>query len=298
VVSTVAETKVAGTVKEALDAWVQDHADAGADKFTVRIKRMVAREFQESCKEKMLANVTRQMCLRFINEFLKKRGNGDRTRFNKYLHLRQWLKFHKLEHLTTADRPKYEDPEPVALEDEELEIFWQHVPPGKRLIYTVLLCCGLRKAEIQTLRWVDLVGGNKPHIKIQSRPEYDYHPKKHHCRDVPIGDDELWAQLMRLKMLHGDKSPLVFHTASGKPLTHLWEDTQRIFRRAKLDMSKAHPHCWRATYCTTLLRQKVDVPEIMKLMGHKDVTSTMRYMAVLSKEKRHGIVAQVKFKVA
>jgi site-specific recombinase XerD len=63
-------------------------------------------------------------------------------------------------------------------------------------------------------------------------------------------------------------------------------------------MSKAHPHCWRATYCTTLLRQKVDVPEIMKLMGHKDVTSTMRYMAVLSKEKRHGIVAQVKFKVA
>jgi RNase_H superfamily len=99
VVSKVAETTVAGTVKEALDAWVQDHVDAGAAKFTVRIKRMVAREFQESCKEKMLANVTRQMCLRFINEFLKKRGNGDRTRFNKYLHLRQWLKFHQLEHL-------------------------------------------------------------------------------------------------------------------------------------------------------------------------------------------------------
>jgi hypothetical protein len=79
------DTKVSVTVKDAFEAWVQDHADGGADPETVRIKRGVAREFQESCNQKMLANVTRQMCLRFINEFLKKRGNGDRTRFNKLL---------------------------------------------------------------------------------------------------------------------------------------------------------------------------------------------------------------------
>jgi integrase len=290
------EPKVGGTVKDAFDAWLQDHQDGGADSETVRIKRGIAREFQESCKERMLANITRSMCLKYINEFLKKQGNGDRTRFNKYLHLRQWLKFHKLELLTTADAPDYEDPEPVAIEDEELEIFWQFCPPGKRLLFTLLLCCGLRKGEIQTLRWVDLVGGREPHIRIQPRPEYNWFPKKHHCRDVPIADDELWAQLMHRKML--SKSPLVFHTASGKPLTHHWEDTQRIFRNAKLDMAKAHPHCWRATYCTTLLRQKVDIPEIMKLMGHKDVTSTMRYLAVLNRQKRHEVMAKVRFKTA
>jgi integrase len=240
----------------------------------------------------MLASVTRSICLKYINEWLKKRGNGDRTRFNKYLHLRQWLKFHKLEHLTTADKPAYEDPDPVALEDEELETFWKVCPPHKRLMYTVLLCCGLRKAEIQTLRWVDLVGGNEPHVKIQSRPEWNYIPKRHHCRNVPIADQELWAQLMRRKMVQGSKSPLVFHTASGKPLTHLWEDTQRIFRNATLNMEKAHPHCFRATYCTTLLRQGVALPDIMHVMGHKDMASTTRYTAVLSKQKRHERVAR------
>jgi len=55
----------------------------------------------------------------------------------------------------------------------------------------------------------------------------------------PVANQELRAQLMRRKML--SNSALVFHTKSGKPLTHLWEDTQAIFKKAKLDMSKAHP---------------------------------------------------------
>jgi integrase len=257
---------------------------------------MVAREFQQSCKERLLSGLNRSMCLRYINEFLKRQGNGDRTRYNKYLHLRQWLHFNNLDFLTTSDKPAYEDPDPIALDDEELEKFWKACPPHKRLMYTVLLCCGLRKAEIQTLRWVDLVGGNEPHIRIQSRPEWNYIPKRHHCRNVPVADQDLWDKLMRWKMVQGSKSPLVFHTASGKPLTHLWEDTQRIFRNASLDMEKAHPHCFRATYCTTMLRQGVALPDIMHLMGHTDMTSTSRYTAVLSNQKRYERVAQVNFK--
>ena len=144
-------------------------------------------------------------------------------------------------------------------------------------MYMMLLECGLRKQEIQTLRWVDLIGGNEPHIKIQERPEWKYIPKLHHCRDVPIADEELWALLMRKKML--SKSVLVFSTKSGKPLTHLWDDTQALFRK-------------------TLLRQNVPMPDIMKVMGHKDVQSTMRYMAVLQKKDLHAKMAKVKFAVA
>ena len=107
-----------------------------------------------------------------------------------------------------------------------------------------MLVCAYRK--IQTLRWVDLIGGNEPHIKIQPRPEWNYVPKKHHCRDIPIADPELWAQLMRRKMMLSRFSPLVFHTKSGKPQTHLWDDTQAIFKKTNVDMVKAHPHCFPA----------------------------------------------------
>jgi site-specific recombinase XerD len=63
-------------------------------------------------------------------------------------------------------------------------------------------------------------------------------------------------------------------------------------------MEKAHPHTFRATFCTTLLRQGVPIPDVMRLMGHKDVASTMRYMAVLRRSELREKIANVKFAVA
>lgn len=293
------ESKVAGTLHSAFESWVQDFIDGGAHADTIAAKRLVAKEFQESCKVKTLAAVTRQMCQKYINEWLKKQGNDDRTRFNKFLHLRQFLKFKGINSLlTTKDSPPYHLKDPVALEDEDLALFWRVCTGHKKLLYTVLLQCGLRLQEIQTLRWADLIGGNEPHIKIQPRPEWNYVPKRHHCREIPIADPELWAQLMSRKMLLSRFSPLVFHTKSGKPLTHLWDDTQAIFKKTDIDMIKAHPHCFRATFCTTLLRQNFPMPDIMCVMGHSDVQSTMRYMAVLQKKDLHAKMAKVKFAVA
>jgi integrase len=293
------EHKVAGSLQSAFEAWIQDFIDGGAHADTIAAKRLVAKEFQVSCKVKTLAAVTRQMCLQYINAWLQKQGNDNRTRFNKFLHIRQFLKFKGINSfLTTKDAPPYDVKDPVALEDEDLALFWSVCPGHKKVLYMVLLQCGLRLQEIQTLRWVDIIGGNEPHIKIQPRPEWNFKPKKHHCRDIPIADPELWAQLMRRKMLLSRVSALVFHTKSGKPLTHLWEDTQTIFEKTLVDMVKAHPHCFRATFCTTLLRQNLPMPDIMKVMGHKDVQSTMRYMAVLQKKDLHAKMAKVKFAVA
>ena len=290
-------TTVSGSLHSALESWIQDFVDGGAHPDTILVKRMVAREFQQSCKVKALAAVTRSMCLNYINAWTKKRGNADRTRFNKFLHLRQFLKFHKLtELLTTKDAPKYAEEDPIILEDDDLSLIWKVCPGHKRLMYVLLLESGMRKAEIETLRWVDLIGGNEPHIKIQPRPEWNYMPKKHHCRNIPVANPETWALLMRQKMR--SKSPLVFTTKSGQPLTHLWEDTQRLTRRAGIDMAKGHPHAWRATYCTTLHRQGVLVTDIMKLMGHSDIQSTMRYLASSRQKDLHAKMAKVKFAVA
>jgi integrase len=290
-------TTVSGSLYSALESWIQDFVDGGAHPDTILVKRMVAREFQQSCKVRTLAAVTRSMCLNYINAWTKKRGNADRTRFNKFLQLRQFLKFHNLtELLTTKDAPKYAEEDPIILENDDLSLFWKVCPGHKRLMFVLLLESGMRKAEIRTLRWVDLIGGSEPHIKIQPRPEWNYMPKRHHCRNIPVANPETWALLMRQKMR--SKSPLVFTTKNGQPLTHLWEDTQRLTRRAGIDVAKGHPHAWRATYCTTLHRQGVPVTDIMKLMGHSDIQSTMRYLAPLRGKDLHAKMATVKFAVA
>jgi hypothetical protein len=210
------QSMVSGTLRAALDDWLQEIKDKDADEDTYDAKRLVADEFVESLGKRvtLLSAVTRQHCLRYIGEWLKKQGNSNRTRYNKYLHLRQFLvEYAKLpDHLTSNDAPDYEIQDPIAIEDDELAIFWKHCPPHKRLLYTLLLICGLRKGEIQTLRWADILWTEEL-IRIQARPEYNYFPKKHHCRDLPIYDPEIMEELRRRKA--ASKSPLVFHTKSG-----------------------------------------------------------------------------------
>jgi integrase len=174
-------------------------------------------------------------------------------------------------------------------------------PPHKQLRYEVLLTCGLRKQEIETLRWVDILW-KEGVVRIQPRSEYGFKPKKEHCRDINL-PETLLEKLKNLK-LHA-KYPLVFHTKSGKPKLELWDDLQALFKQVNkkfsttpVPMEKAHPHTLRATYCTTLLRQNVPIQDVMLLMGHKSVESTMRYMAILNKSKLRERIAAVKFPVA
>jgi hypothetical protein len=61
--SKVPEGNLRGTVKAAFEAWVQEEQDKGPHSETVRAKRMVGREFCQSCKVKMLSALTRADCL-------------------------------------------------------------------------------------------------------------------------------------------------------------------------------------------------------------------------------------------
>jgi integrase len=301
VVQTEPANEVHGTLRGALNDWLEDIQDGDWHQDTYDAKRLVANEFCLSCKGvKLLSAMTRKHCLNYINAWLKKRGNGDRTRFNKYLHLRQFLKRNGLlEHLTTGDAPEYSVKEPLAFEDEELNLFWQVCPSHKQLRYEVLVSSGLRKQEVETLRWTDILW-REGIIRIQPRPEWKFKPKKEHCRDINI--PEALLEKLRIRK-QTSKSEIVFATRSGKPKLELWDDVQALFKkvdklhRGAVPKEKWHPHTFRATYCTTLLRESVPIPDVMRLMGHKDVESTMRYMAVMRKSKLRERIASVKFPV-
>jgi integrase/recombinase XerD len=43
---------------------------------------------------------------------------------------------------------------------------------------------------------------------------------------------------------------------------------------------RVHPHKFRATFCTHLLQRGVPIHEVQRLMGHRDIATTMRYAAV------------------
>ena len=103
---------------------------------------------------------------------------------------------------------------------------------------------------------------------------------------------------------------LVLATKTGKKYTHVWDDCKDIAKKVgealaekatKTDPAEVkqivdetaaryHPHKFRATYCTKLLQSGIDLKTVQKLMGHKTIESTMRYLA---KAQTHVVKAKV-----
>jgi len=246
-------------------------------------KKLVLDEFLRSygskTRPKYVEDVQRVDALRFVNTYLKEQGNGDRTRWNKFLHLRQFLSEYDHNVFKKGDAPRYGRRDPEAYTDEQVGAFFSKCDPFQFVLFSVLYFCGLRFGEVRTLPWRH-VNLKERFIHVDERPEYNWKPKKWHVRDIPF-PPELAADLLAMKK--NANCPLVFHTRSGKPIYQMLEMCKRIAARAGIPREEAWLHKWRATYCVELLRQGVDLPSIQAAMGHKDLETTARYCAPLKK---------------
>jgi len=81
------------------------------------------------------------------------------------------------------------------------------------------------------------------------------------------------------KSRNGEQHDLVFPTKRGRPNEKVLRWCKEIAKSAKLDEKKFYLHKFRSTYATACLRSGFDVPTVQYLLGHKDVQSTMRYLA-------------------
>jgi hypothetical protein len=107
-------------------------------------KSLAMRELLDSYgkkpKPKYVEDITRVDGLRYIITYLKKQGNADRTRWNKFIHLRQFLTEYDHNVFKRGDAPKYglRDPEAFA-ERRSLELFRQVLSLSARAVFSVPL---------------------------------------------------------------------------------------------------------------------------------------------------------------
>lgn len=64
----------------------------------------------------------------------------------------------------------------------------------------------------------------------------------------------------------------------GRPLAK--ESLRTIFKyhRDKASLRRLHPHLFRHTFCSNLIKEGVSLPVVQKLMGHSDIKVTMMYV--------------------
>jgi site-specific recombinase XerD len=149
-----------------------------------------------------------------------------------------------------------------------------------RLIFLLMLRCGLRVSEVSHLTWEDIDVHAKTLRINNSKGQVD--------RVVYLAPD-VEPSLTRWRA-RSSTPPYVF-PGRGKGATPL--SRQQIFWLMKKYLRGAElprqysPHCLRHTFATQLLNAGVSLEVLQELMGHRSIHLTLRYTKLYDATKRH-----------
>ncbi|EOH66045.1 site-specific integrase [Enterococcus mundtii] len=184
-----------------------------------------------------------------------------------------------------------------------LEILNRHEDIQLFTMFRVMSFTGLRKGELQALRWKDCdlskgtISVNQTLAKSEYGKEIFQTPKtKHSRRTISIDDETLkylvsWKKEQRrryLKLGINTLKPeqLLFTDIDNK---HLYLDYLNNFMKAFLkehNLEKITIHGFRHTHCSLLFEAGVSIKEVQERMGHTDIKTTMDiYTHVTEKAK-------------
>jgi integrase len=220
---------------------------------------------------------------------LRGRGLTDRTLYNRHSSVKAFLRFCGLEVRKLAPTaPKFEKPLPEVYTAEQITAFFPAlISDYDKVVFNLLLKCGLREQEAMYLCWPDVNFATRT-LLVRAKPDLGFMPKDKEQREVPLPDD-LVEMLKAWKAKH-PHTRLVIGTGKGKPNTKLLRLVKRLAYGAGVNCGACdgckdrnecevwYLHKFRATYCTKLLRSGMDLRTVQSLMGHSDLKSTMRYL--------------------
>jgi len=157
---------------------------------------------------------------------------------------------------------------PRFLTEEEITRLTSQCSPRLRDITTVLVNTGLRWGELQNLEWNDIDWNEKMiHIRVKE----NWSPKGDERR-IPM-NKPVQETLRSLP----NRSNWVFTTSTGNHVRQqgTWTAFKKACQRAGLE--NVTLHTLRHTFASHLVMAGVDLATVSKLLGHKDISTTMIY---------------------
>lgn len=146
-----------------------------------------------------------------------------------------------------------------------------------RTILELLYSTGIRKDELITLTLGD-VDYTDGFLRVIGKGNKE--------RVVPLGRIacrylENYIKSVRPELLRDPYEKTVFLSQRHKPLSKnmVWELTKRHARKAKIPKN-VHPHTFRHTCATQMLRNKAHIRAVQELLGHSSLDSTQVYTHV------------------
>jgi integrase len=165
------------------------------------------------------------------------------------------------------------------LTDEEEARFLAHRKLQLKPLVITALHTGFRASELCSLTWDDIDFRRRV---ITVRAGY---AKNGESRSVPM-NEVLTATLkaVKLQMADGER---VFCNRQGTPYRSYRTTFERTLRQAGIQDFTFHD--LRHTFASRLVMAGVDLPTVKELLGHKDISMTMRYAHLSSDHKQAAI---------
>ncbi|GAI19317.1 unnamed protein product [marine sediment metagenome] len=152
-----------------------------------------------------------------------------------------------------------------------------------KIIFYLGIKCGLRKLEMIKLNWEN-INLDECIIKI-------INSKGGKDRVVYFNGDlkELLENYRRLK---GKYIGAVIRGKNGKRICSntLQKSTRRLYRECGIYRSGLTIHSLRHTYAESLRKNKIDLPTIQTLLGHKSLETTAKYLHVTKDDLKKAIL--------
>ena len=177
-----------------------------------------------------------------------------------------------------------------ALTDEELERIILACKDNRREIAMIyfLVNTGVRVSELAGLKLRDVDFDRKRALVLgkRSKQRYVYFDSRTKVRLMDyIEHDRKDVTFENGRMIYSSSAPLI---ASEKGGYHAIKKNaiERIIRNIgeKSMIMRIHPHLFRATYATNMLKKGVDIQVIAKLLGHSKVETTSLYVCLSDDE--------------
>jgi integrase len=164
------------------------------------------------------------------------------------------------------------------LEEEQIETLLQECPSHLRPIVEVALLTGMRRGELLGLKWDQIRNGS---IYLEGGM-----CKSGKGREIAINDqlDEVFRDLRRANQL---KSEYVFCDTQGKRFYEVKRSFTGACRRAGIEDFRFHD--LRHTFASRLVMRGASIKVVQELLGHADLTMTMRYSHLSQEHKKKAV---------
>jgi integrase/recombinase XerD len=269
-------------------------------------------QFLESAKTvKFLDEVTKQT-LRQFRDYLSDKGYEPRTLHNRVMTVLSLLKEHRIQtgFSLSNDLPTFEEDPPVPFAEEELKKMFAVMNAEDRVRYRFFLGTACREQEVQYATWSD-IDFERLEFHVRQKQDVGFTPKNHEKRTVPMPAS--LVNLLKERKKTAPHARWIFVNRDGRPDGHFLKKLKRIALESGLNCGdcltivnkgrydgkrpvqvtcKTDPVCrhiflhrLRKTCASRWEAAGIPVRTIQAWLGHKDLSTTQRYLGVTDSSK-------------